>query len=78
MGLLSPEGELIIGNFASPNSSQAFMELVSDWTLTLRTPQQLRHLASQVEADDQIEAGDTRIDVESEPTGVNLFLRMSR
>lgn len=71
MGLLAEGGELIIGNFASPNSSQAFMELISDWTLTLRTPQQLRMLASQIEAD-----GD-RVRVESEPTGVNLFLRLS-
>jgi hypothetical protein len=47
------------------------MELVSDWTLTLRTPQQLRMLASQIEADG------VGVRVESEPTGVNLFLRLS-
>jgi len=70
LGLLAKRGELIIGNFASPNLSQGFMELVSDWKLTLRTPEQLRRLAYQVD--------DVTVRVEREPTGVNLFLRLSR
>jgi SAM-dependent methyltransferase len=71
MGLLADNGELIVGNFASPNSSQAFMELISDWTLTLRTPEQLRRLAAELEADH------VRVRVENEPARVNLFLRLS-
>ena len=51
VGLLGEGGELIIGNFASPNSSQAFMELISDWRLTLRTPAQLHRLAAHVQSD---------------------------
>jgi chemotaxis methyl-accepting protein methylase len=72
MRRLADGGELIIGNFATPNSSRAFMELVSDWKLTLRTPEQLRRLASQTDLDR------VTVRVQSEPTGVNLFLRLSR
>jgi SAM-dependent methyltransferase len=72
MGLLHQEGELTVGNFATPNSSRAFMELVSDWKLTLRTPEQLRRLASQIDLEG------LKVRVESEPAGVNLFLRLSR
>lgn len=70
MALLREGGELVIGNFAARNSSQAFMELVSDWKLTLRTPEQLKRLATQ-------SGIDGAVSVESEPRGVNLFLRIS-
>jgi hypothetical protein len=71
-GLLADGGELIIGNFAAANSSQAFMELVSDWRLTLRSPPQLERLA----AGAGIEARNVQVD--QEPAGVNLFLRICR
>ncbi len=71
-GLLADGGELIIGNFAAANSSQAFMELISDWRLTLRSPHQLARLAAGAGIVAQ------NVQVDQEPAGVNLFLRICR
>ena len=68
--LLVAGGELIIGNFAA-NSSRGFMELVSDWKLTLRTPEALHRLASTAGASTE------NIRIDREPIGVNLFLRVT-
>ena len=72
LALTTEDGEVIIGNFAAPNSSQGFMELISDWKLKLRTPSELTELATS--------AGITpaQVRIENEPTGTNLFLRIAR
>ncbi len=59
--LLKPGGKLIVGNFA-PHSGSRFMELIGDWRLIYRTPQQLAALADGV--------------VSSEPNGLMWFLQV--
>lgn len=64
-------GEVVIGNFSPTNPSRPYMELVMDWVLIHRTPEDLLRLA----ADAGFESSALRID--SEPLGVNLFLHAS-
>ena len=71
-GMLRAQGELVVGNFSSPNRSQGFMELVSDWKLRLRTPDELTGLATSAALDH------AKIAVDMEPAGVNLFLRIKK
>lgn len=70
---LKPGGEIIIGNFSKQNPSKAFMETFLDWHLHHRSEGELIKLAHQ--------AGVTReynLQVDAEPLGVNLFLRVKR
>ena len=62
-------GELIIGNFCASNPNIAYMELL-DWILYHRTAEDLIRLANEC----GIES--SRITVEKEPEGVNLFMRI--
>jgi extracellular factor (EF) 3-hydroxypalmitic acid methyl ester biosynthesis protein len=69
---LDPGGLLVIGNMASHNPTQRWMEYAMDWFLIHRSPDDLRYLALKVTKS----ADNVKID--SEPTGVNLFLHMSK
>jgi extracellular factor (EF) 3-hydroxypalmitic acid methyl ester biosynthesis protein len=67
---LSPSGHLIIGNFAKFNPSRYFMEYCLDWFLIHRSPEELLDFAR------ALEPAPIRMEVDAEPTGVNLFLRV--
>jgi SAM-dependent methyltransferase len=65
-----PGGKLVIGNFATGNPSRPWMELIGDWHLHHRTPEQLRSLAVKAGAETR------QVDVDCESAGVNLFLHV--
>jgi extracellular factor (EF) 3-hydroxypalmitic acid methyl ester biosynthesis protein len=67
---LAPSGHLIVGNVASHNPSRFFMEYCLDWFLIHRSPAELREFA------EALSPRPIRIEVDAEPTGVNLFLRI--
>ncbi|TDM08001.1 MAG: class I SAM-dependent methyltransferase [Ideonella sp. MAG2] len=67
MSLAAPDGEVVVGNFSTHNPSLAY-QAWADWLLIHRSPEQLRALAAK--------AGAPVSQVEAEPEGVNLFLRM--
>ncbi|MDX2441274.1 MAG: class I SAM-dependent methyltransferase [Desulfobacterales bacterium] len=68
--LLGESGELIVGNFSTENPTRAYMEVLGDWQLNHRTPEQLIHLAKAC----GFKSSDIRIG--QEPEGVNLFLHL--
>ena len=67
---LAPGGQLLVGNVATHNPTRWFMEYCLDWFLIHRSGAELLALA----ADLRPVPGD--LAVESEPLGVNLFLRI--
>jgi extracellular factor (EF) 3-hydroxypalmitic acid methyl ester biosynthesis protein len=69
--MLSPDGELVIGNFGPANSSRGYMELIGDWFLEHREPGRLRRIGLQAGAEED------EISISQEPSGVNLFLHMA-
>lgn len=70
--VLAPGGKCVIGNFSTSHTSRPYMEIVGDWQLIHRTPEQLIELA--------LKAGAVRhqIEVKEEELGVNLFLHITR
>lgn len=70
--LLETDGELVVGNFSTNNPTQAYMEVIGDWRLNHRTPEQLISLAK------SCNFKDSDIRVGQEPEGVNLFLHLKR
>ena len=70
--MLGDDGEMVIGNFSTHNPTQAYMEIIGDWRLIHRTPEQLISLAKACNfKEDDIHLG-------QEPEGVNLFLHLKR
>lgn len=67
---LAPSGHLIVGNVASHNPSRVFMEYSLDWFLIHRSPEELVDFAN------ALSPRPIRVEVDAEPTGVNLFLRI--
>ena len=69
---LNPDGEMIIGNFAKGNPSRKIMEILGDWFLVHRSSDELSNFA--------LQAGihPSKIEVVSEPLGINLFLRIRK
>jgi extracellular factor (EF) 3-hydroxypalmitic acid methyl ester biosynthesis protein len=67
---IAPDGELVIGNFSHSNPSRAWMAF-SEWSLHLRTGDQLIALA------EDCDVIRSRLSVNQEPTGVNLFLHIT-
>ena len=67
---LAPSGHLIVGNVATHNPSRVFMEYCLDWFLIHRSPDELREFAY------GLSPRPIRIELDAEPTGVNLFLRI--
>ena len=68
--LLENDGELVVGNFSSNNPTRAYMEVIGDWRLKHRTPEQLVSLAK------ACNFKDSDIRIGREPEGVNLFLHL--
>lgn len=68
--LLDIDGELVVGNFSTQNPTQAYMEIVGDWRLNHRSPEQLVSLAK------ACNFKDSDIRIGQEPEGVNLFLHL--
>ena len=68
--LLNGNGELVVGNFSTQNPTQAYMEVIGDWRLKHRTPEQLVALAK------ACDFKETDIRIGQEPEGVNLFLHL--
>lgn len=64
-------GEMVIGNFAVGNPTEGYMELFTGWYLHHRSPEQLIKLAQAAGISDR-----SRISVDQEEVGVNLFLRI--
>ncbi len=69
-GTLAPTGQLIIGNYSVDNPSRYFMEYCLDWFLIHRTHDDLRAFVH------QLSPAPSRVEVESETLGVNLFLNV--
>ena len=69
---LNEDGEMIIGNFNSVNPSRKIMEILGDWFLYHRSKDELKGFA--------LQAGipEDKIQVDSEPLGINLFLRIKK
>jgi extracellular factor (EF) 3-hydroxypalmitic acid methyl ester biosynthesis protein len=65
-------GELVIGNFAPDNPTRHYMELIGDWRLIYRSPDQLIALAL------QCGISSSAVEVRQEPEGVNLFLHVAK
>lgn len=66
-----PGGKLVIGNVNYFNPSRLFMEYFTEWFLVHRTREDLLKLGSDLK-------GATSLEVKSEPTGVNLFLFITK
>ena len=69
---LLPGGRLLLGNVAAHNPSRWAMEYFVDWVVIHRSPDDLKVLAS------SLHPRPTEIRVESEPSGVNLFLHVMK
>lgn len=69
--MVVPGGELVIGNFSSTNPSRDYMEF-GEWFLHHRCEEDLINLAKHSDIDYK------NIIVDSEPFGVNLFLRLRK
>ena len=69
MKMLTINGKMVIGNFSTLNPSRDCMELV-EWFLFHRDVAQLTELAGKAGADPD------SVSIESEATGVNLFLKI--
>lgn len=66
---IKPGGKLIIGNFSKNNPSVPFMELVLDWNLIYRSPEDLKRIFAPVT---------NNIIIEQEALGINLFAVMEK
>lgn len=64
---LTPDGELVAGNFAPGNPQRAYMETIGGWSLHLRSAEELVALMARCGATAE------RVHIGTEPEGVNLF-----
>lgn len=69
---VSVGGWVVVGNFSLENPSRSYMEILGDWHLVHRSPEDLRDLAASAGLPED------SITVESEDLGVNLFLCAQR
>jgi extracellular factor (EF) 3-hydroxypalmitic acid methyl ester biosynthesis protein len=69
---LVPGGVLLIGNVATHNPSRWMMEYYLDWFLIHRSAEELLALAG------SLSPTPASVEVKSEPSGINLFLRITR
>lgn len=67
---LGPGGHLCIGNVGSHNPTRYTMEYLLDWFLIHRSPAELVEFAGALTPPPK------RVEVDAEPSGVNLFLRI--
>ncbi len=66
---LNKNGTLVIGNFSKDNPSRPFMEMVLEWHLLYRSPDEMAALFKGL---------DPNLKVEKEPLGINLFAIMKK
>lgn len=71
LDVVSPDGEIVIGNFSEANPSRDYMEF-GEWFLHHRTEDRLAIIANQAGCSEH------SINIEKEATGVNLFLRIRK
>jgi|SRR5215510_9234598 len=69
---LVPGGLVAVGNVAAHNPSRWIMEYFTEWFVIHRSPPELLRLAA------DLRDSATSMKVDAEPTGVNLFLRITR
>ena len=69
---LAPGGKLLVGNVGTGNPTRTFMEYCLDWFLIHRSREELRGFARELQPEP------SRVEVDAEPLGVNLFLCVSR
>lgn len=71
INLITPGGELVIGNFSTNNPSKNHMEF-GEWFLKYRNEEDLINLAKLIgcKHDD--------INIDNEPLGINMFLRIKK
>jgi hypothetical protein len=69
---LAPLGTILVFCFSPANPSRAYMEWVGNWYLRYRDRQQMAELAKQAGLPPACWS------VESEPSGVNLLLRVRK
>lgn len=62
---VKPGGQVIIGNFSKDNPSTPFMELILDWHLIYRSEEDLLRIFKGL---------GSKVRVEKEPLGINLFV----
>ncbi len=67
---LNPSGQLIFGNFLSGNPSQAYMEIIGDWYLLYRTPEELLEISKMAIPQAK------KIEFRTEPQKVNGFIHL--
>lgn len=65
---LAPGGVMVIGNFSVDNASRAYCEVIGDWLLIHRTPEDLKRIAQAAGFER------SKLEVTADPTGLNLFL----
>jgi extracellular factor (EF) 3-hydroxypalmitic acid methyl ester biosynthesis protein len=69
---LTDDGEMVISNFSTKNPTKRLMEVLSDWYLNLRTESDLFRIASDANIDKEM------VNVDKEPLGINLFLKIRK
>jgi extracellular factor (EF) 3-hydroxypalmitic acid methyl ester biosynthesis protein len=69
---LKPGGIFIIGNFSPVNPSKKYMEIIGDWKLNYRTPDELMLLANSAIIQRK------KITIEADVSGVDLFLHIQK
>ena len=69
---LTEDGEMIISNFSTKNTTRKLMEKISDWYLNHRTESDLFRIASEAGIDKEL------VSIEKEPLGINLFLKIKK
>lgn len=67
---LAPRGHLCVGNVGSHNPTRYTMEYLLEWFLIHRSPAELEEFGR------ALRPQPTRVEVDAEPSGVNLFLRI--
>jgi extracellular factor (EF) 3-hydroxypalmitic acid methyl ester biosynthesis protein len=68
--LLKPDGEMVIGNFASGNPTRYFMEYWHDWKLIYRSEADMVKLASDLSG--------AEIGVTTDETGIQMLMRITK
>ena len=70
--MLAPGAEMVVGNFSEENPTRNFCEVMLDWFLIHRSPEEMRRLALLCGIPEAL------VRVDAEPEGINLFLHMQQ
>lgn len=69
--MLSPNGELIIGNYHKNNETRIYMEYIMDWVLYYRDEESMGYLVEDIKEEFLCEVG-------LEPSETQMFMRITR